>query len=130
MHLQIVVKGKPFLSSPLLIPMFVMIKLSHSMRTNNKASYEMQDFVRKPYSELKNSITTKNDLVERFLKLASENFTFVSKWDGPAITSSTFCVYSKRVPVADAAQLFVEQVQAEFVNRQDELILVKAKDML
>ena len=109
--------------------MFVMIKLSHSVRTNNEASYEMQDIARKSYSELKNSISTVNDLVERFLKLASENFTFVSKWDDPAITSSTFRVYSKRVPVADAAQLFVEQVQSEFVNRQDELILIKAKDM-
>ena len=83
--------------------MFVMIQLSHLVRTNNEASYEMQDITRKPYSVLKNSIDTKNDFVERFLKLASENFTFVSKWDDPAITSSTFRVYSKRVPVADAA---------------------------
>ena len=106
-----------------------MVKLSHSVRTNHAASFEMQDIARQPAHVLLNSIGTTNDLVKRFLDLASDNFTFVESWDDPIITSSTFRVYSKKVPVAEAAKLFVQKVRNEFVHAPSDLIVTKAMDM-
>ena len=106
-----------------------MVKLSHSVRTNNTVAFEMQEIARKPTHMFQNSISTPNDLVKRFLDLASANFTFVERWNDPIITSSTFRVYSKKVPVADAAKLFVDKVRNEFVHSPSDLIVTKAMDM-
>lgn len=106
-----------------------MVKLSHSVRTSNEAAYEMQSIARLPHDTLRNSIGTDNDLVDRFISLASDNFTFVDKWDNEAISSSTFRVYSKKVPVTDAAKVFVERVMVEFAQRREPLIVQNAHDL-
>ena len=106
-----------------------MVKLSHSVRTSNEAAFEMQSIARLPHRTLKRSIGTERDLVQRFISLAADNFTFVNNWDDPAITSSTFRVYSKKIPVADAAKVFVNRVIAEFGARREPVIIKKSLDL-
>lgn len=69
-----------------------------------------------------------NCLVARFRELASRNFTFVNSWDDEKISSSTFRVYSKKVPVAQAAKDFVAKVRSEYREKPAELIEVCAVD--
>jgi predicted GIY-YIG superfamily endonuclease len=91
-----------------------MVKLSNSVRTNVAESFEMQTIARMDQEELIKSQGSDNDLVQRFINLASENFSFVDSWDDNLITSSTFRAYSKKVPVAEASRLYVSKVRQEF----------------
>jgi len=120
--------GKPFLASPLLIPIFSMVKLIHSVRTDSAANYRMQSIARMDHSVLESSRGTDEDLIEEFATLARENFTFVPDWNAPEIDSSTFRVYSKRVPVAVAGTEFVTKVRCEYQTKPHELIIRTAED--
>ena len=106
-----------------------MVKLSHSVLTSNEAAFEMQSIARLPHSTLKRSIGSQSDLVDRFISLAAENYRFVDNCDDVAITPSTFCAYSKKIPVADAAKVFVERVIAEFAGRRESVIIKNSLDL-
>lgn len=109
-------KGRPFLSSPLIIPIFRMVKLTQSVRTQDASNYRIQQIARMNYS----LITP--EILEEFVRLCESSFTFVDSWDDAAITKSTFRVYSKKVPVAEATNTFMRSVEEEFCNSPEILL--------
>lgn len=115
-------EGRPFLTSPQILPCFKMVKLSNSVRTNNAANQRMQQIARMNYKELQDH----PEYIDEFITLASENFTFVDSWDSEEIGPSTFRVYSKRTPVAAALEAFANRVMSTF--SEDEYILCKSVD--
>jgi predicted GIY-YIG superfamily endonuclease len=80
------------------------------------------------YSEIMRLKGTTNCPVAKFKELASRNFTFVDSWDDNRISSSTFRVYSKKVPVAQAERDFVSKVRSEYRTRPNQLIEKTAID--
>ena len=93
-------EGRPFLTSPQLIPTFTMVNLEHSVRTSNANLQRIQQIARMNYRDL----TRSTDLIDEFITLASNIFTFVDDWNDPCIVPSTFRIYSKQVPAVDAAR--------------------------
>lgn len=67
----------------------------------------MQTIVRMNYEELK----SQSELVEELLNLSSCTFKFVPNWEHPCIVPSTFRVYSKKVPAAETAREFINNVK-------------------
>ena len=59
-------------------------------------------------------------MVNKFIRLCSEKFTFIERWDDDNISPSTMRLYSKRVPAREAAQQFVQRVERQ-INSQDRL---------
>lgn len=116
-------EGRPFLTSPQIIPTFKMVNLKHSVRTNNVSSQRIQTIARMNYRDLK----ANPGLVDEFISLASENFTFVTDWNDPNIVPSTFRVYSKRVPAVDAAKEFISNVKRTI--RSSEIRVRVSKDL-
>ena len=107
-HLQIKpINGRPFLTSANIIPCFKMVNLQHSMRAWNDQRYQrIQQIARMHYKEFE----TNPRLVDEFVQLCSESFTFVDSWDDDEIHTGTMRLYSKRVPARDAARQFVDRV--------------------
>ena len=109
----------PFLTSTQIIPNFVMVGLRHSVRTNNEQAQRMQTIARENYHVLSQN----PDMIDEFIRLASDNFTFVDSWESPFITPCTFRVYSKRVPVVEAGKIYIQRVLSlispENLRRQD-----------
>ena len=105
-------EGRPFLTSPQIIPTFEMVNLKHSVRTNNVMSQRIQTIARMNYREFINDPT----LVDEFINMASDTFSFVDNWDNELIVPSTFRVYSKRVPAVDAAREFIDNVTRTVTN--------------
>ena len=99
-------EGRPFLTSPQLIPCFKMIGLKYSVRTSNMAMHRMAEIARMKYTALEQDPSLANE----FILLASEHFTFTTTWNDDVISPSTFRVYSKRVPAVEAAKQFVDNV--------------------
>lgn len=116
--------GRPFLTSPLVIPCFDKVQLKHSVRTNDSGAYDMQDIARSNY----NVLSTDRSKVDRFIELAGTKFTFVPSWNDEKITKSTYRVYSKRVPVVDATADFVKKVKNEYQERPNECRYKKCED--
>ena len=116
-------EGRPFLTSPQIIPTFEMVNLCHSIRTNNESSQRIQTIARLNYRNFKDDPS----LIDEFIDLASRTFTFVDNWENEHIVPSTFRVYSKRVPAVDAAKEFMENVMRNVTNTHD-LIIRKSLD--
>ena len=58
------------------------------------------------------------ELVNDFIQLVSDNFTFVEDWTPDKITPSTYRLYGKRDPAKEAAKQFVERVQRSIPAHQ------------
>lgn len=116
--------GRPFLASPMIIPTFDMVKLEHSVRTNDSEAYELQQIARCNYNEL----IRNPGKVQRFIDLAGEKFTFVESWDDPKITKSCYRVYSKRIPVVEATRDFIIKVKREYKDQEDACRFRKCQD--
>ena len=83
-----------------------MVALRQSVRTNNQKVQHMQTIAHENYHILSQN----PEIIDEFLHLASENFTFVDSWESSNIIPSTFCIYSKRIPVVEAGKLYVGRV--------------------
>ena len=102
------IEGRPFLISCHVIPCFRMISLDHSVRAANDDAFKrIQQIARYTY----NKLLDEPDLIEEFINLCSNNFTFVESWEDEKILPSTMRLYSKKVPANDASRQFIERVR-------------------
>ena len=95
-----------------------MVALKHYVRASGDAAFQrIQEIARYTYKKFEEE----PDLIEEFIQLCSDNFTFVDDWDDDRIPASTMRLYSKRVPAKDAAKQFVERVrrQIDEVDRKE-----------
>ena len=108
-HSQLLpIEGRPFLTSVHVIPCIKMVCLQHSIRANEDAQLQrIQEIARMNYRKF----SEYPELVDEFVRLCSDSFTFVDSWDDPKITMSTMRLYSKRVPARDASKEFVNRVR-------------------
>lgn len=108
-HTQILpFESRPFLTSTHVIPCFRMVALETSIRANGDELFQRaQAIARYSYRKL----TREPQLVDEFIGLVSENFTFVEDWSSELITPSTYRLYGKKVPAKEAAKQFVERVR-------------------
>ena len=49
-------------------------------------------------------IQENSELIDEFRQLYSDNLTFIEDWNDPSILPSTIRLYSKKVPVREAAK--------------------------
>eukprot|EP00957_Ditylum_brightwellii_P174849 13312883-Ditylum_brightwellii.AAC.1 len=85
-----------------------MVSLEHSVRAANDEPFKhIQEITRCTYNFFEEEPT----LIDEFIRLCSEHFTFVDSWDDAQILPSTMHLYSKKVPPKDAAQQFVYRVR-------------------
>ena len=117
-HTQIQpIEGHPFLTSCHIIPCYKMILLKNSVRAHNDLNFKrIQEIARFNYKKIEKN----PELIDEFITLCSENFTFIERWDDDRILPSTMRLYSKRVPAREASQQFVERVERQ-INIQDRL---------
>lgn len=117
-HTQIQpIEGHPFLTSCHIIPCYKMVVLSNSVRAHNDPDFKrIQEIARYNYKKIENN----PELINEFIRLCSEKFTFIERWDDDNISPSTMRLYSKRVPAREAAQQFVQRVERQ-INCQDRL---------
>ena len=122
-HLQIQpISGVPFLTSCHIVPCFKMVLLEHFVRAANDEPFKrIQEIARCTYEKIEEEPT----LIDEFIRLCSEHFTFVDSWDDVQILPSTMRLYSKKVPAKDAARQFVQRLRravpaAERVTKQAE----------
>jgi hypothetical protein len=116
--------ARPFLTSTNLISCFRMVLLTTSVRAaNDNALQRVQEISRYPFWYL----VANPEVVEEFLSLVINNFTFVQDWSSPLITPDTFRLYSKKVPAKEAARQFVERVERHVVP--SELVSREAHDV-
>ena len=114
-HTQIQpVEGRPFLTSSHMVPCFKMVALEESVRAASDSRLKrLQQIAR--YNNDK--FESNPRLVKEFVRLCSKTFTFVSGWDDPEITPSTFRLYSRKVPAKDATKQFVDRVKRHIPPR-------------
>ena len=110
-HTQIQpIGGRPFLTSCHIIPCFKMVALEHSVRASNDDVFvRIQKIARFNYSRFE----TEPELIDEFVLLCSNSFTFVESWDNDAILPSTMRLYSKKVPAREASRQFVARVRRQ-----------------
>ena len=115
-HTQIQpIGGRPILTSCHIITCFKMVALKHSVRASGDEVFtRIQKIARYTYR----TFEEKPELIDEFISLCSDNFTFVDDWDDDGIPASTMRLYSKKVPAKDAAKQFVERVRRQ-VNELD-----------
>ena len=115
-HTQIQpVKGRPFFTSTHIIPCFKMVSFVNSIRASGDAAFQrIQELARFNYSKFEEE----PDLIDEFVRLVSENFTFVDNWNDEQITPSTYRLYGRRVPAKEAARQFIERVRRSFEPNQ------------
>ena len=108
-HFQIQpIRGRPFLTSCHVIPCFNMVTLEHSVRAANDPPFQrLQQIARYTYRRF----IDEPQLVDEFINLCSDNFTFVDSWFDEKILPSTMRLYSKKIPAKESARQFVERVR-------------------
>jgi predicted GIY-YIG superfamily endonuclease/molybdopterin converting factor small subunit len=124
-HTQILpYDARPFLTSTNLISCFRMVLLTKSVRAaDDNALQRVQEISRYPFWYL----VENSAVIEEFLQLISNHFTFCQDWLSPLITPDTFRLYSKRVPAKEAARQFVERVERHV--QPSELLFASANDV-
>jgi hypothetical protein len=82
-HTQIQpIDGHPFLTSCHIIPCFKMVAIEHSVQASNDDAFKrIQKIARFNYKKFE----TEPELINEFIPLCSDNFTFVDSWDNDAI---------------------------------------------
>ena len=95
-HTQIQpIEGHPFLTSCHIIPCYKMVVLRNSVRAHYDPDFKrIQEIARYNYRTIKND----PEIVNEYIELCSEKFTFVENWDDDNILPSTMRLYSKTVP--------------------------------
>ena len=108
-HTQIQpIDGRPFLTSIHIIPCFKMVELESSMRASGDQPYQrIQQIARYNYSKFIRNPA----LIDEFITLCSNHFTFLDSWDHEAISPTTFRLYSRRVPAKEASKQFIDRVR-------------------
>lgn len=107
--------GRPFLTSSQVIPCYRSVELTTSVRAAADARFSRaQAIARLPHWKLEES----PELVEEFISLIDECCTFVDDWQAPEITTSTFRLYSKKVPSKEATLDYVERVRRQIPANQ------------
>ena len=87
-----------------------MVALENSIQASDDDSFQIiQQIVRLNYKRFDNE----PKLVDEFLQLCSDNFTFVESWDDNTISTSTMRLYSKKVPAREASRQFVDIVRCQ-----------------
>ena len=95
------IRGGPFITSCHVIPYFKMVALEHLVRATNDAPFKrIQHIARYTYKIFNDD----PDLIEEFLNLRSDNFTFVDSWEDEKILPSTMRLYCKKIPAKDEAR--------------------------
>ena len=115
-HTQIQsIENRPFLTSSNIIPMFTMVSLEHSVRAaNDPAFFRIQQICRYDYHKLE----TEPQLIEEFRQLCSDHLSFVDDWNDQSIHPSTIRLYSKKIPVREAAEQFAARVRRHYNSNQ------------
>ena len=105
------IDGLPFLLSSLVITMFTMVELRHSVRAAKDEKFkELQNIIRMSPNKLVRS----KKLKEQFFYLCREVFTFVNSWKDKKITPDTLRLYSRRKPVQEALNQYVCDTKERF----------------
>ena len=109
-HTQIQpINARPFLTSTHIIPCFKMVALETSVRASGDIDFQrIQTIARTRYKDLEDN----PDLVEEFIRLVSNSFTFVDNWESMEITPSTY----RKFPAKEAARQFVERVRRSIIQ--------------
>ena len=95
--------------------MFTMISLECSVRAANDPSFfRIQQICRYDYTRLE----SEPQLIHEFRQLCSEHLSFVNNWNDPLIHPSTIRLYSKKVPVREAAEQFATRVRRHYNPNQ------------
>ena len=95
--------------------MFTMVSLEHSVRAaNDPVFFRIQQICRYDYNKLEED----PQLIEEFRHLCSENLSFVDNWDDQSIHPSTIRLYSKKIPVREAAEQFAARVRRHYNSNQ------------
>ena len=90
--------GRPFLTSCHVILYFKMVALEHLVRATNDAPFKRIQHIARCIYKIFNDDP---DLIEEFINLRSDNFTFVDSWEDEKILPSTMRLYCKKIPVKD-----------------------------
>jgi predicted GIY-YIG superfamily endonuclease len=102
--------ARPFLTSIHVIPCFRMVALETSVRAGGDLTFfRIQQIARFPYWMFEEN----PGLIDEFIQLLSDNFTFVDDWTSELITPSTYRLYSKKIPAKEAAQQFIDRVRRQ-----------------
>lgn len=109
------VNGRPFLTSSHVITCFKMTMLKTSVRAVGDLNFQrIQQIARMHYSKYQ----IHPDLISEFKRLLGCTCTFVTTWNDPAITPSTYRLYGKKFPAKEATRQFVEGVRHS-INHND-----------
>ena len=115
-HTQIQpVQGRPFLTSTHIIPCFKMVSFENSIRASGDANFQRIHKIAK-FNYMR--YEQEPELIDEFVRLASEHLTFVDNWNDEIITPSTYRLYGRRVPAKEAARQFIERVRRSFEPNQ------------
>ena len=100
------ISGIPFLMSPHIITCFKLSKLQHTVRSSkDKLQQEFILLSRKSASHFRSH----PENLDRFIKLLSDNCTFVKNWNANIIDRNTLCVFLKREPCEIAKENFIKK---------------------
>ena len=91
MQIQPANNQRQFLTENQIMSCYKMVVMEHSVRSTGDAYSEVQSLVRKDYLKF----DKESHLIERFIYLCSNIFTFVSHWNDPRIPITVFLLYGK-----------------------------------
>jgi predicted GIY-YIG superfamily endonuclease len=115
-HTQIQpINGRPFLTSCHVIPCFQAVTLKHSVRASNDLDFvRIQTIARMNYKKFE----LDPNLVDEFITLCSDSFTFVDSWESDKILPSTMRLFSKKIPAREASRQFVASVKRQVASNE------------
>jgi hypothetical protein len=104
------VTGPPVLPSPHVISSFDFRRLAHSVQASGDPILQrIQDIAHMMVT----SYVTHPEVLQEFRQLVSDNCTFVTTWDHPAITNNVFRVFGKHSAALAAETAFLQHIQQE-----------------
>ena len=116
--------GRPFLTSCHIVPCFRTVALELSVRASTDDAFvRIQQIARMSYRKLNEH----PHLVDEFISLCSNSFSFATSWTDPRILPSTMRLYSKKVPAKEASCEFIANVRRHLTN--NEYIEKKSEDI-
>ena len=115
-HAQIQpINGRPFLTSCHIIPCFQAVALKYSVRASNDLDFvRIQTIARMNYKK----IELDSNLVDEFLTLCSDFFTFADSWESSKILPSTMRLFSKKILAREASRQFVASVKRQVASNE------------
>ena len=115
-HTQIQpINGRPFLTSCHIIPCFQVVALKHSVRASNDLDFvRIQTIARMNYKK----IELDSNLVDEFITLCFDSFTFADSWESDKILPSTMRLFSKKILAREASRQFVASVKRQVASNE------------